>query len=174
MTHRSAPRANAVNWRLAAAIGVFALGSIALWRAIPRSPYPAVSDVVRADAAAVEVLDAAEFVTPDGGDADSEIALKITESLRDAIAELPLDEALTGVQSEQLLAGVRERLELYISPDHERYLQSLERLTGRDRDSLAGVQGFLSEEDWASLAERYKNASYAATGVRVQPSVLQG
>ncbi len=167
--NQAAPR---LDRRLAIAIGVFIFGALSLWWAIPNKPRPDSAEVIRPDAAAVVALDEAEFVTPGGGATDADLPASIARSLAAAIAELPLADALSAEQSEGLAAAVRERIELYIAPDYGRYLQSLERLTGRDRASR--VAGFLSEKDWASLAERYKNSSYAASSVRVQPSVLEG
>lgn len=146
---------------LGAAVAVGGVGFLArsVYRAFaPRPPQPVTTFL---DATGSQALEASEqFLSPVTEQDRVDIPARLAEAAR---ADSP------DPRDDQLRAVFRERLEIALQPDFDRYVAHIASLTGRPAHEIRAELGEHFRSSWETSTRTLAGASYALDGCEIRP-----
>lgn len=152
MKHRSA---------ILVAVGALAIAGcvfllVSLYRSIAVPSASAVEYTNKEAGAALE--QATQFLTPLTPEDRAEIPARLAEAARPVS---PTD------RDRSLLKVFRQRMELLVSPDYQRYVEHVAELTGQSATSVRQQLGDQHQTRWENAARLFQDASYSTDGCEI-------
>lgn len=156
----------------AAAVAIVGVG-VLVWSQRPPQDRR-VADAPASVSLDAERLKAASLGKPrDSSDVD-ELVDDFAAHLADAIARLPAEHALDPPAARRLVEVARERLDLYLDPDFDRYAAHSRSLLASAGQTAPDRWSPLTREEWAKHAEDMRLAPIDTRSVMVRAMFIRG